>query len=156
MTLMHSPVFDDWMAEALHEAEAALAHADVPVGALVIDAEGNVVARAHNEREAEHDPTAHAEILALRRASQVWGSWQLPNTTLVVTLEPCIMCAGAILAARVPRVIFGAWDAKAGAAGSVYDVLRDRRFNHQVEVVPDINAEPSEQLLKQYFQAKRS
>lgn len=155
MTLMHSAVFDGWMDTAISEAGAARASGDVPVGALIVDAEGNIVAKAHNEREALKDPTAHAEVLAIRRAAEAWGSWQLPNTTLVVTLEPCVLCAGAILAARIPRVIFGAWDEKAGACGSVYDILRDRRLNHQVEVIPEVRAEQSAKLLTEFFQAKR-
>ena len=107
---------------------------DVPVGAVLLDADGTVLAHARNEREQLDDPTAHAEVLAIRRAAELRGDWRLTDTTLVVTLEPCVLCAGAILAARIPRLVFGAWDEKAGAVGSVYDVLRDRRLPHRVEV----------------------
>ncbi|RFA17096.1 tRNA-specific adenosine deaminase [Subtercola boreus] len=139
------------MIEALAEARQALLTADVPVGAVVVGANGEVLARGHNERELLRDPTAHAEIIALRRAAALLGDWQLAGSTLVVTLEPCVMCAGAILAARVARVVFGAWDDKAGAAGSVYDVLRDRRLNHRVEVLAGVRADESSELLSGFF-----
>ncbi|WP_301182583.1 tRNA adenosine(34) deaminase TadA [Subtercola boreus] len=146
-----SPEHDGWMIEALAEARQALLTADVPVGAVVVGANGEVLARGHNERELLRDPTAHAEIIALRRAAALLGDWQLAGSTLVVTLEPCVMCAGAILAARVARVVFGAWDDKAGAAGSVYDVLRDRRLNHRVEVLAGVRADESSELLSGFF-----
>ncbi|RFA16836.1 tRNA-specific adenosine deaminase [Subtercola boreus] len=146
-----SPEHDGWMLEALAEARQALRTADVPVGAVVVGANGELLARGHNERELLNDPTAHAEIVALRRAAALLGDWQLAGSTLVVTLEPCVMCAGAILAARVARVVFGAWDDKAGAAGSVYDVLRDRRLNHRVEVFAGVRAEESGELLSGFF-----
>lgn len=140
-----------WMALALDEARAALETDDVPVGAIVLDAAGEVIGVGRNERELRQDPSAHAEIVALRQAAWKTGDWQLVDATLVVTLEPCVMCAGAILSARIPRVVFGAWDEKAGAVGSVYDVLRDRRLNHTVEVVAGVEAEASAALLTDFF-----
>lgn len=141
---------------ALAEAELALTTGDVPVGAVILDAEGAVLAHGRNEREKQQDPTAHAEVVAIRRAAETRADWQLTDTTLVVTLEPCVLCAGAILAARIPRVVFGAWDEKAGAAGSVYDLLRDRRLQHQVEVVPGVLAEESAALLRDFFATARA
>jgi tRNA(adenine34) deaminase len=143
--------YGEWMREALADARRATATGDVPVAALVVDAAGTVIGRGVNRREIDHDPTAHAEVLALRAAAEATGDWRLTEVTLVVTLEPCVMCAGAILAARVPRVIFGAWDEKAGAAGSVYDVLRDRRLNHQVEVYAGVEAAACSALLTEFF-----
>jgi tRNA(adenine34) deaminase len=143
------------MSEALAEARLALATGDVPVAAIIVDAAGNRLAVGRNERELSHDPTAHAEIIAIRAAARELGSWHLENTTLVVTLEPCTMCAGAILQARIPRVVFGAWDEKAGAAGSVHDVLRDRRLPHRVEVVAGIAAAECAALLTEFFEARR-
>ncbi|PPF80770.1 tRNA-specific adenosine deaminase [Subtercola sp. Z020] len=141
------------MQQALAEARLARDGGDVPVGAIVLDAAGRIIGRGHNERELHSDPTAHAEIVALRQAASALGDWQLPGTTLVVTLEPCLMCAGAILAARVQRVVFGAWDEKAGAAGSVYDALRDRRLNHRVEVFAGVDADACGALLTDFFRA---
>jgi tRNA(adenine34) deaminase len=138
---------------ALDEARAALVSDDVPVGAVVLDATGRVIGRGHNERELHHDPTAHAEIVAMRQAAAAMGDWQLNACTLVVTLEPCVMCAGAIVAARVPVVVFGAWDEKAGASGSVYDVLRDRRLNHRVEVFAGTLEQECGTLLREFFEA---
>jgi len=146
---------EDAMRTALAEARLALASHDVPVGAVVLDADGTVLAHAHNERERLGDPTAHAEVLAIRRAAEVRGDWHLSDTTLVVTLEPCVLCAGAIMAARIPRLVFGAWDEKAGAVGSVYDVLRDRRLPHRVEVVTGVLAEESVALLAEFFADRR-
>ncbi|MFJ4296494.1 nucleoside deaminase [Curtobacterium sp. SP.BCp] len=143
------------MEAALAEARACLATGDVPVGAVVVDAAGAVVATGRNEREARQDPTAHAEVLALRAAAAVTGDWHLEDCTLVVTLEPCVMCAGAVLAARVPRVVFGAWDPKAGATGSVYDVARDRRLPHRSEVVGGVLEAPCAALLDDFFGARR-
>lgn len=140
-----------WMALALAEAREALETGDVPVGAVVVDASGVVIGVGRNAREARHDPTAHAEVEAIRRATEHSGDWRLTEATLVVTLEPCVMCAGAILAARIPRVVFGAWDDKAGAAGSVYDVLRDRRLNHRVEVVSGVEEDDCSALLTDFF-----
>lgn len=147
--------YTEWMRAALTSAKAATKHGDVPVAALVLDAAGATIGSARNERELRNDPTAHAEILALRAAAEQTGSWHLENTVLVVTLEPCAMCAGAILQARVPVVVFGAWDEKAGAAGSVYDLLRDRRLPHRVEVFAGVLADESEAMLKGFFEAKR-
>lgn len=141
---------------ALAEAELALTTGDVPVGAVILDADGSVLAHGRNEREKHRDPTAHAEVVAIRRAAEARGDWQLTDTTLVVTLEPCVLCAGAILAARIPRVVFGAWDEKAGAAGSVYDLLRDRRLTHRVEVVPEVLADESSTLLREFFATARA
>jgi len=143
------------MRAALAEARLSLASHDVPVGAVLLDSDGTVLARAHNEREATADPTAHAEVLAIRRAALQRGAWHLDDTTLVVTLEPCVLCAGAILAARIPRVVFGAWDEKAGAAGSVHDLLRDRRLPHRVEVTSGVLAAEGAALLTEFFGERR-
>jgi len=156
VTLAGTAEHREWMLAALAEARAALSTGDVPVGALVVDAAGAAIGVGRNEREARHDPSAHAEILALRAAADALGDWQLTGATLVVTLEPCVMCAGAIVAARVPRVVFGAWDEKAGAAGSVYDVLRDRRLNHRVEVYAGVEADACSALLDEFFAARRA
>ncbi|MFC9946793.1 tRNA adenosine(34) deaminase TadA [Streptomyces pratensis] len=123
------------MRQALDEAAQAASAGDVPVGAVVLGPDGVLLATGHNEREATHDPTAHAEVLALRRAAAVLGSWRLTGCTLVVTLEPCTMCAGALVQSRIGRVVYGARDEKAGAAGSLWDVVRDRRLNHRPEVI---------------------
>jgi len=140
---------------ALREAERALDHDDVPVG-CVIARDGEVVAAAANERELRGDPTAHAEVIALREASRVVGGWRLSGSTvLYVTLEPCAMCAGAIVLARVPRVVYGAADVKAGAAGSVFDVLGEARLNHRPVVVGDLLASESAELLRRFFLARR-
>jgi len=139
------------MRAALAEAELAHASGDVPVGAVLIDADGSVLALARNEREKLHDPTAHAEVLAIRRGAEARGDWRLTDTTLVVTLEPCVLCAGAILSARIPRLVFGAWDEKAGAAGSVHELLRDRRLNHRVEVLGGVLEAESSALLTTFF-----
>ena len=147
--------YDALMREAIADARLALASGDVPVAAFVLDADGTRIGTGRNERELHGDPTAHAEVLAIREAAASVGNWHLENTTLVVTLEPCVMCAGAILNARIPRVVFGAWDEKAGAAGSVHDLLRDRRLNHRVEVIPGIEAEACADLLLDFFRAKR-
>lgn len=143
------------MERALDEARACLATGDVPVGAVVLDRDGVVVAVGRNEREALQDPTAHAEVLALRAAAAVTGDWHLDGHTLVVTLEPCPMCAGAILAARVPRVVFGAWDPKAGATGSVYDIARDRRLPHRSEVVGGVLERECAAVLDAFFSQRR-
>jgi tRNA(adenine34) deaminase len=128
---------------------------DVPVGAVILDEAGTVIARGRNRREADHDPTAHAEIVAIRQAAQVLGSWRLTGLTLVVTLEPCTMCAGAVTAARLARVVYGAEDPKAGAAGSLWDVLRDARLNHRPEVIGGILATECGALLREFFAARR-
>ncbi|WP_407666070.1 nucleoside deaminase [Microcella daejeonensis] len=144
------------MREALDEARAALATADVPVGAVVLDPEGAVIGRGRNAREAEGDPTAHAEVLALRDAAAQHGGWNLEGCTLVVTLEPCVMCAGAILSARASRVVFGAYDDKAGAAGGALDLLRERRLPLRVaEVVGGVLEEECASLLTAFFADRR-
>ena len=145
----------DPMREALAEARAALATSDVPIGAVVLDRTGAVIGRGCNEREAYADPTAHAEVVALREAARGNGQWRLDGCTLVVTLEPCTMCAGAAVLARVDRVVFGAFDPKAGAVGSLWDVLRDRRLNHRPEVVSGVLADESEALLSEFFATHR-
>jgi tRNA(adenine34) deaminase len=147
--------YDEWMRRAIADARLAFGTGDVPVAALVLDETGAVIGTGRNERELLHDPTAHAEVLALREAAAARDDWHLEGCTLVVTLEPCVMCAGAVLASRVPRVVFGAWDEKAGAAGSVYDVLRDQRLNHRVEVYAGVLAEDCAALLLDFFRAKR-
>ncbi len=143
-----------YMRLALREAQRALAHEDVPIGAVLVR-DGEVIAAAHNERELRADPTAHAEILALREASRELGSWRVLDCTLYVTLEPCAMCAGAIVLARVPRVVFGATDPKAGACGSVLDVLGEPRLNHRPEVLAGVLAPESGQLLSAFFASRR-
>jgi len=144
------------MRRALQHARAALETGDVPVGAVVVGPDGAVVGEGRNRREADGDPTAHAEVLALRSAAERLGRWRLDDCTLVVTLEPCLMCAGAIVLARVPRVVFGAWDDKAGASGSQWDVLRDRRVNHRPEVVAGVLAEECGGLLREFFAGHRA
>ena len=132
------PAYDALMQAALAEARSALSTGDVPVGALVVDEAGEVIGRGRNVRERDHDPTGHAEVVALRQAAAARGSWRLDGCTLVVTLEPCTMCAGAIVLSRVSRLVFGAYDDKAGAVGSLWDVVRDRRLNHRPEVIHDV------------------
>jgi tRNA(adenine34) deaminase len=129
---------------------------EVPVGAVLVSSSGEVLAAAHNLREAKCDPTSHAEIEVIRKAASDMSDWRLENTTLFVTLEPCVMCAGAIVAARIPRVVFGAWDERVGAAGSIYDVLRDSRLGKPVEVIPGVLEADCSALLKSFFEAKRS
>jgi tRNA(adenine34) deaminase len=146
---------DAAMTMALDEAAEALRHDDVPVGALVLR-DGEVIARRHNERERSGDPTAHAELLALRDAAAVVGSWRLDGLTLVVTLEPCPMCAGALVGARVDRVVFAAADPKAGACGSLYNLCVDPRLNHEVEVVAGLRAGESADLLTAFFAERRA
>ncbi len=140
---------------ALAEARMAPGHGDVPIGAVVLDASGVPVASAHNQRELTGDPTAHAEVLALRRAAEALGTWHLDDCTLVVTLEPCTMCAGALVLARVGRLVFGAYDEKAGAVASLWDVVRDPRLNHRVEVIGGIEADVCVALLREFFAARR-
>ncbi|MET9350609.1 tRNA adenosine(34) deaminase TadA [Streptomyces termitum] len=136
---------------ALDEAAAAVPAGDVPVGAVVLSPAGDVLARAHNEREATGDPSAHAEVLALRRAAAATGAWRLTGCTLVVTLEPCVMCAGALVQSRIARVVYGADDEKAGAAGSLWDLVRDRRLNHRPEVVRGVLGEECARRLTAFF-----
>jgi tRNA(adenine34) deaminase len=154
---MSDPPFSDedyFMRLALREAEQARTHEDVPIGAVVAR-DGELLAAAHNERELRQDPTAHAEILALREAARVLGSWRVLDATLYVTLEPCAMCAGAIVLARIPRVVYGATDPKAGACGSVLDVLADARLNHRPEVLSGLLAPECGQLLSDFFASRR-
>jgi tRNA(adenine34) deaminase len=143
------------MRAALAEAGLAAGSGDVPIGAVVVDASGRVVGAGHNVRERDGDPTGHAEVVALRAAAASVGEWRLSGCTLVVTLEPCTMCAGAAVLARVDRVVFGAYDEKAGAVGSLWDVVRDRRLNHRPEVVPGILAAESTALLDAFFRGQR-
>ncbi|MDP9982764.1 tRNA(adenine34) deaminase [Pseudarthrobacter oxydans] len=160
------PRHAEWMGLALTEARAALATADVPIGAVVIGPDGAVLGSGRNEREALGDPTAHAEMVAIREAAarlqelsardgSAGDGWRLADCTLVVTLEPCAMCAGAVVLARIPRVVFGAWDEKAGAAGSVFDILRERRLNHWVEVYGGVREQECAALLQDFFAGHR-
>lgn len=157
----------EWMGLALDEARRALITEDVPIGAVVIGPDGAVLGSGRNQREELGDPTAHAEVVAIREAAErlralskleggTGDGWRLEDCTLVVTLEPCAMCAGAVVLARIPRVVFGAWDEKAGAAGSVFDVLRERRLNHWVEVYGGVREEECGALLRDFFAAHRS
>jgi tRNA(adenine34) deaminase len=149
-------VWHDAMRLAL--AEAAIAQetsGDVPVGAVLVSPTGEVVALGRNEREANHDPAAHAELVAIRKAAADRKDWRLEDLTLVVTLEPCVMCAGAIIAARIPRVVFGAWDERVGAAGSLYDLLRDSRLGRPVEVITGVLEDECSLQLKEFFATKR-
>ena len=143
------------MGKALFLANRARETGDVPVGAVVVDADGHIIGRGWNCREADHDPTGHAEIIALREASRALGTWRLSGCTLIVTLEPCTMCAGAILASRIDRVVFGAWDPKAGAAGSLRDVLRDARMPHPTEVIGGVLAQEAAMQLRSFFLGRR-
>lgn len=136
-------------------AEAAKSGPDVPVGAIILDEQHEIIAMAHNNREVTHDPTGHAEIIAIREATAKIEDWRLENCTLVVTLEPCVMCAGAIVAARIPRVVFGAWDERVGASGSLYDLLRDGRLGSPVEVIPGVLEAECASQIREFFQAKR-
>ncbi|WP_347039046.1 tRNA adenosine(34) deaminase TadA [Glutamicibacter halophytocola] len=153
--------YDAWMDLALDEARAALATDDVPIGAVVISPEGRVLATGRNEREAIKDPTAHAEVVAIRKAVRALeergqdDGWRLADCTLVVTLEPCAMCAGAIVLSRIPKLVFGAWDEKAGACGSVFDIVREPRLNHWVEVYSRVKEQECAELLREFFKAKR-
>jgi tRNA(adenine34) deaminase len=151
------PLRDRWRAAmrlALDEAERAVQGGDVPVGAVILSAGGTVLSTGHNEREATGDPTAHAEILAIRRAAAKLGSWRLADCTLVVTLEPCTMCAGAVVQSRVDRLVYGARDEKAGAVGSLWDVVRDRRLNHRPEVIGGVLADACARLLTDFFRGR--
>jgi tRNA(adenine34) deaminase len=146
---------EEAMAIALEEARAALAHGDVPIGAVALGADGHVLARRHNERELRQDPTAHAEVLALQDAAAAAGGWRLPGVTLVVTLEPCPMCAGALWAARIGRLVFGAADPKAGSAGSLYNLCVDPRLNHELAVRGGVAAAEAGALLSDFFAQRR-
>jgi tRNA(adenine34) deaminase len=147
--------YDEAMREALIEADAALETEDVPIGAVILGPDGTILGRGHNTREATADPTAHAEIVAIRQAAASVGSWRLSGCTLVVTLEPCAMCAGALVLARVARLVFGAYDPKAGAVGSLWDIVRDRRLNHRPEVVSGVLAHECGALLRDFFATHR-
>ena len=147
--------YDEPMVRALALAAEAGVGGDVPVGAVVLDPAGAIIGEGRNIREITHDPTGHAEVVALRAAAEAHGGWNLEDHTLVVTLEPCVMCAGAILQARIGRVVFGAWDDKAGAAGSMYDLLRDRRLPYRAEVIGGIRAEEATAQLRDFFESRR-
>jgi tRNA(adenine34) deaminase len=146
---------EELMRQALALAAEAAGDDDVPVGAVVADASGTVIGTGRNTRERDHDPTGHAEIVAMREAAAALGEWRLEGCTLVVTLEPCTMCAGALVAARVERLVFGAFDEKAGAVASLWDVVRDRRLNHRPEVVSGVLADESAELLRDFFLTHR-
>ena len=154
MPSLTEPPDEYFMRLALREAERALGHDDVPVGAVVVF-DGEVVGVGHNERELVQDPTAHAEMLAIHEAARALGSWRLLGTTLYVTLEPCAMCAGAIVLGRIPRVVYGADDPKAGAAGSVLDILAEPRLNHRPSVVGGVLADDAAELLRTFFKSRR-
>ncbi len=154
MTDADAGQWDTLMGEALQAARDAWAAGDVPVGAVVVR-EGRVIARAHNRRILDADPTAHAEMLAIRAAAEALGDWRLTGCTMVVTLEPCCMCAGAIVLARIDRVVYGATDPKAGAAGTLYDLCRDERLNHQTAVLGGVRAEECAALLTGFFREQR-
>lgn len=150
------PASDEfWMREALRAARRAPRHDDVPVGAVIVR-EGAVLARAHNRREADQDPAAHAELIAIRRAARKLGSWRLEGCTLYVTLEPCAQCAGTIVLARVPRVVFGAADPKAGFAGSLGDLCRDPRLNHRARITSGVLSDACGEILRAFFREKRA
>ena len=144
-----------WQRRALSEARGALSHDDVPIGCVIVDADGHQLARAHNARERDADPTAHAELLALKQAAEKLETWHLDGATLYVTLEPCAMCAGAMVLARIRRLVFGAEDPKAGAVGSLYNIAQDPRINHRIEVTRGVLADECGELLKAFFKGKR-
>lgn len=146
---------EQWMGAALQEARAALAHDDVPIGAVVVSDAGEVIGRGHNERELREDPTAHAEVLALREAAAALGSWRVLDATLYVTLEPCTMCAGAIVLSRIPRVVYATPDPKAGAVDSILSILADERLNHRPTVTSGVLADEAADLLRSFFRARR-
>ena len=143
------------MREALEQAKLAGARGDIPIGAVIVSDKDEVIARAGNSREQLKDPTAHAEILALREAGAKLNDWRILNSTMYVTLEPCPMCAGAITMSRIPRLVIGAWNEEYGAVGSRWDLVRDPRMNHQVEVIPGVLETESSQLLKEFLREKR-
>lgn len=146
-----------WMGEAIAEARLALAEGEVPIGCVIVeDATGRIVGRGHNRRESDRDPTSHAEIIALRQASAALSSWRVLGCSLYVTLEPCPMCAGAIVQARLPRLVYGCTDPKAGAVRTLYRICEDPRLNHVVQVVEQVRAEECAALLKEFFQAQRA
>ena len=144
-----------WMGQAIEEAESAFSEGEVPVGAVLVDPKGRLLARAHNQPIALKDPTAHAEILALRQGGTAVDNYRLNGCTLVVTVEPCLMCMGAVIHARIARLVFGAFDPKGGAAGSLYDLSRDDRLNHRLEVVSGILREACQDLMQRFFRDRR-
>ncbi len=144
-----------WMRHALREAERALQNCDVPIGAIAVK-QGEIIGRGHNRREADKDPTAHAEIIAIRQAAQALGSWRLDDVTLYCTLEPCAMCAGAMVLARLPRLVYAAIDPKAGAAGSIADITRHHRLNHRLQVERGLFAEEAATLIREFFRQLRT
>jgi tRNA(adenine34) deaminase len=148
-------VNEAFMREALEQAKLAGARGDIPIGAVIVTDQGEVIARAGNSREQLKDPTAHAEILALREAGMKLNDWRILNSTMYVTLEPCPMCAGAITMSRIPRLVIGAWNEEYGAVGSRWDLVRDPRMNHQVEVIPGVLEDESAQLVKEFLREKR-
>ena len=152
---MSARVNEAMMGEALAEARLAVAHDDVPVGAVVVDADGRIVGRGRNRREVDGDPTAHAEVVAIREAAEALGTWRLDGCTLYVTLEPCTMCAGAIVQSRIATLVYGADDAKAGAVVSLFDTVRDPRLPHTPAVVREVLAEESSTLLRDFFAERR-
>ena len=152
---MPDHAYDAAMRAALGEGRRSLDTGDVPIGAVVLDRSGDVIGRGHNVRERDGDPTGHAELVAVRRAAEALGGWRLSGCTLVVTLEPCTMCAGAVVLSRLDRLVFGAFDPKAGAVGSLWDVVRDRRLNHRPEVVGGVLAEECATLLDDFFGQQR-
>jgi tRNA(adenine34) deaminase len=145
----------DWMRLALAEADKALAYGDVPIGAIAVH-NGQIIGRGHNRREADHDPTAHAEMIAIREAAQAIGHWRLDGVALYCTLEPCTMCAGAMVLARLPRLVYAAVDLKAGAAGSIYDLLRHPKLNHRVDVEGGLLADEAAEQLRFFFRGLRA
>ncbi|MDO4916505.1 MAG: tRNA adenosine(34) deaminase TadA [Rothia sp. (in: high G+C Gram-positive bacteria)] len=154
-SLVVSEDHEQWMRAALEQASLANEHQDVPIGAVVVDATGQIIGTGYNRREADQDPTAHAEVIAIKAAAAHLQSWRLEECTLVVTLEPCVMCAGAIMLARIPTVVLGAWEEKTGAVGSQYDVLRDRRLPYSAEVFSGVLEADCAQLLKDFFKNHR-
>lgn len=152
---MPTPVFNDVMKQALELAAKASQQGDVPVGAIVLNSQGEIVGQGFNTREIDNDPMNHAEVVALRKAASALGSWRLDDHTLVVTLEPCTMCAGAAVQARIGRIVFGAFDEKAGAIGSLWDVVRDRRLPHRPEVISGVLADECGAILSEFFKSHR-
>ena len=144
-----------WMERAIREAEKGSDEGEVPVGAVLVGADGTIVAKAHNQPITLKDPTAHAEILVLRAGGTFFGNYRMPDTTLVVTIEPCPMCIGAALQARISRLVFGAYDPKSGAAGSVYNLAEDERLNHRIEVIPGVMEEECRELMQDFFRTRR-
>ena len=153
--MIPDPADDAAMRRALALADAAAAAGEVPIGALVLGPGGEVIGEGRNRRELDHDPSAHAEVVAMREAARAIGSWNLEGCTLVVTLEPCLMCAGTLLQARIGRLVFGAWDEKAGATGSMYDVVRDRRLPYRAEVIGGVREAEAQARLRAFFEARR-